>query len=80
MPAVSMVASWRLKIAISAEVTLPRGWNSWDCLRTRTGTTPWRRSSARTAASSTATVLPLMRLPLLSVPSQVKGDSLIAML
>ena len=43
------------------------------CLRTRVGTTPWRRSSVRTAASLVETTLPLTFLPVRSVPSHVNG-------
>src|SRR6187551_1087410 len=73
MPAVIIVASWREKIAMSAAVTLPCLRNSMLCLRTRVGTTPWRRSSERTAASLVETTLPLTFLPVRSVPSHVNG-------
>src|SRR5262245_35944562 len=73
MPAVIIVASWREKMAISAGVTLPCLRNSMLCLRTRVGTTPWRRSSERTAASLVETTLPLTFLPVRSVPSHVNG-------
>src|SRR5688572_31854796 len=39
----------------------------------RVGTTPWRRSSERTAASLVETTLPLTFLPVRSVPSHVNG-------
>src|SRR5689334_14551947 len=73
MPAVIIVASWREKMAMSAAVTLPCLRNSMLCLRTRVGTTPWRRSSERTAASLVETTLPLTFLPVRSVPSHVNG-------
>src|SRR5687767_13084093 len=73
MPAVIIVASWREKIAMSPGVTRPCLRNSMLCLRTRVGTTPWRRSSVRTAASLVDTTLPLTFLPVLSVPSHVNG-------
>src|SRR5688572_19402988 len=73
MPAVIIVASCREKMAISPGVTLPCLRNSMLCLRTRVGTTPWRRSSERTAASLVETTLPLTLLPVRSVPSHVKG-------
>ena len=73
MPAVIIVASWREKIAMSPGVTLPCLRNSMLCLRTRVGTTPWRRSSERTAASLVETTLPLTFLPVRSVPSHVNG-------
>src|SRR6185503_4132112 len=60
-------------MAISAAVTLPCLRNSMLCLRTRVGTTPWRRSSERTAASLVETTLPLTFLPVRSVPSHVNG-------
>src|SRR6185503_5477699 len=73
MPADIIVASWREKIAISPIETLPCLRNSMLCLRTRVGTTPWRRRSARTAASLLETTLPLTFLPVRSVPSHVNG-------
>ena len=73
MPAVIIVAICREKIAMSAAVTRPCLRNSMLCFLTRVGTTPWRRSSARTAVSLAATTLPLTFLPVRSVPSQVKG-------
>src|SRR5262245_22303750 len=73
MPAVIIVASWRENIAMSAAVTLPCLRNSMLCLRTRVGTTPWRRSSERTAASLVETTFPLTFLPVRSVPSHVNG-------
>ena len=77
IPAASMVASWRMKTAISPEVIVPdEANNPLLCLRIRVGTTPWRRRSARTAASSAAIALPLTFWPFLSVPSQIKGTVL----
>src|SRR5690242_16212685 len=73
MPADIIVASCREKMAMSPAVTLPCLRNSMLCLRTRVGTTPWRRSSVRTAASLVETTLPLTFLPVRSVPSHVKG-------
>src|SRR5215510_4096414 len=58
---------------MSAAVTLPCLRNSMLCLRTRVGTTPWRRNSERTAASLVETTLPLTFLPVRSVPSHVNG-------
>src|SRR6188474_2353618 len=60
-------------MAMSAAATLPCLRNSMLCLRTRVGTTPWRRSSERTAASLVETTLPLTFLPVRSVPSHVNG-------
>src|ERR1700752_19481 len=78
MPADIIVASWREKMAISAAVTLPCLRNRLLCLRTRVGTTPWRRSSERTAASLVETTLPLTFLPARSVPSHVNGVVVVA--
>src|SRR5215213_9501160 len=41
----------------------------------RDGATPCRRNSARNVNSSGARLLPLMRLPFLSLPSQLKAMS-----
>src|SRR6185437_4720469 len=41
----------------------------------REGATPWRRNSARSVCSSGARLLPLMRAPRLSRPSQANGMS-----
>src|SRR5690242_15018239 len=73
IPAVIIVASCRENMAISPAVTLPCLRNRVLCLRTRVGTTPWRRSSVRTAASLVETTLPLTFLPVRSVPSHVNG-------
>jgi hypothetical protein len=68
-PAFIIVASWRVKRAISFSVTLP------PRLR-RTALTfctmmPWRRRVAFTAASLAARTSPRMTLPALSLPSQL---------
>src|SRR5688572_21573172 len=73
MPACIIVASCRENRAMSPAVTLPCLRNSMLCLRTRVGTTPWRRNSVRTAASLVETTLPLTFLPVRSVPSHVNG-------
>ncbi len=78
MPAASMVASWRLKTAMSSGLILPPPLKSWRSFFTLTAITPWRRSSAWTSFSLTASVRPLSRLPLRSVPSQTQGNSFFA--
>ena len=74
MPACSIVASWRANSAMSSDVIFLPLLKSCISLRTLLASTPWRRRSAFTAASDTASILPLMRLPFLSVPSQTNGN------
>ncbi len=76
MPEASMVASCRLKIAMSPAVILPPPLNSLCCLRTLVGTMFCRRKSARADCSFTARIFPRILLPFLSLPSQVNGVSL----
>ncbi len=70
-----MVASWRLKTAMSSGFTLPPRPGAVLCLRTFDGAMPCRRSSLRNTVSSGARLLPFTRLPRLSLPSQAKGMS-----
>src|SRR5580704_121883 len=71
MPAAIIVASCRLNTAMSAAEGLPPPPNSLlPCVLTRVAATPWRRRSARSAASFTARDLPRTLLPRLSLPSQ----------
>ena len=72
-PAFIIVASWRVKSAMSFEPTDPpplRLTGLTFCTRM-----PWRRSVALTAASLTARNSPRMTLPALSLPSQLKVSS-----
>ncbi len=73
-PADIMVASWRAKIAMSLVVIFCLRLVKIELLflRTLIGVMPWRRISARASAIVAARDSPLMRLPLRSVPSQVK--------
>ena len=71
-----MVASWRLKIAMSPGVILPPLLNSPLCLRSFVGTMFCRRRSARAACSFTARIFPRILWPFLSLPSQLNGVSL----
>src|ERR1700719_1654493 len=64
-----MVASCRANTAISAARTLPPDRNAELGVLTRVAATPWRRRSARSAASFTASVLPRTLFPRLSLPS-----------
>src|SRR5450755_1405214 len=60
---------------MSMAFTLPPAFRMFDCLRILEGAMPWRRRSARSAASSAAKLLPFRRLPFLSRPSHLKGKS-----
>src|SRR4051812_1847954 len=80
IPAASMVASWRLNTAMSSGLTLPPALNACDCFLILLTAMPWRRSSERNAPSSGARLLPLTRLPFLSMPDQLKGVSRLAVL
>jgi hypothetical protein len=73
MPACSMVASCRLKIAMSSVRILLRFWNSALSRRIWVGTRPWRRRVARTAASLTATTEPFSKVPFWSLPCHLNG-------
>jgi len=70
-PAAIMVASWRLKMAMSALLIFLFTLNSGSAFfLSLVGLTPWRRSSARTTVRFGARVSPLMRVPRRSMPSQ----------
>src|SRR5688572_23718689 len=75
MPAASMVASWRLNTAMSSGFTLPPDLKAVLCFLMRLTAMPWRRRSARNAVSSGARLLPVTRLPFLSMPDQEYGTS-----
>src|ERR1700676_3630207 len=77
MPAVSMVASWRKKIAMSPGLGFLPAPHILACFLILNGMTPWRRRSARSACSFAARLLPGTRLPLRSLPSHWKGTSLV---
>ena len=76
-PAAIMVASWRMKMAMSfGMIFLPAPPNSGlGFFLILSGLTPMRRSSDFTWASVAAVRLPFIRLPLASVPSQAHTTS-----
>jgi hypothetical protein len=69
-----MVASWRVKMAMSLGLMrLPERMRRFLILP---GTMPWRRSAANTWFSPAARVSPRTALPLRSLPSHSKTNSL----
>jgi hypothetical protein len=73
-PAFIIVASWRVKSAMSFSVTLPPP--PMRCFLTLVTRIPWRRRVALTTAWPPARISPRITLPALSLPSQRKVASL----
>jgi hypothetical protein len=69
-PAFIIVASWRVKSAMSLAETLPPHFPR--CFLTLVTRMPWRRSVALTTAWPPARISPRITLPALSLPSQTK--------
>ena len=80
-PALSMVASWRVKMAISAGlIGLPCPPNSGLAFFfTFLGCMPWRRNCALAMAVLAARISPVLLRPDLSVPFQTKVSFLAAL-
>src|SRR6187397_2806368 len=60
---------------MSSALTLPPDFIPPDCFFTLLTAMPWRRRSERNADSSGARLLPVTRLPFLSVPVHANGVS-----
>src|ERR1700676_3917813 len=69
IPADIMVASWRANTAVFIGRIFSPDRNAVLGVLTRVAATPWRRRSARSAASFAARDLPRTLLPRLSLPS-----------